>query len=139
MIYLGTEEYASADIPLNRVPTPSCLTIFRRQSLALTYVWLPPCLSVLMVWRRTLTVSRGWPITREAKPPTPPARRLAAGSCLFISGVKWSKQHVSLLSSCYLGYGLLYCNSSLFHNICNSVLYKSASYTVHYTLHCTVY
>jgi len=40
-----------------------------------------------MVWRRTLTVSKGCPTTREARPPTPPANKLAPGEALSFSKV----------------------------------------------------
>jgi len=43
-----------------------------------------------IVWRRTFTVSKGCPTTREASPPTPPANKLAPGDALSLSRVDLS-------------------------------------------------
>jgi len=50
------------------------------------YGALPP-VSADIVWRRTFTVSKGCPTTREASPPTPPANKLAPGDALSLSRV----------------------------------------------------
>jgi len=53
---------------------------------ALLYGAFPP-VSADIVWRRTFTVSKGCPTTREASPPTPPANKLAPGDALSLSRV----------------------------------------------------
>ena len=55
-------------IPLKSAPVPSVRIIRRNTSAVPTLDADPPC------WMRILMVSRGWPLTTPAMPPTPPAR-----------------------------------------------------------------
>jgi len=71
MANLGKATQASPDSPLNKEKTPSPWTILVKQLNALLYEF--------DVCKRTLTVSKGYPTTREQRPPKPPATKFAFG------------------------------------------------------------
>lgn len=81
---MGATPVSGAAIPRYRPRTPSRWIDFFAQSNVPRYKGCSPAAGKGIVWRRTLIVSSGWPVTTVHTPPNPPDRKYLTGLVLVV-------------------------------------------------------